>query len=103
MSLEVSFSQVFKRLGGSFFFFFFFLAEGSGVSDLSIFRLIFRSHVSYSSRAQVIGLNEEINTVSHNSHFRLYLSGFNSVNPVHTLLFRFSDCCLSYSVLARIF
>lgn len=100
MSLEVSFSQVFKRLGVSMFF---FLAERSGVSDLSIFRLVFRSHVFYSLRAQVIELNEEINTVSHDSHFRLYLLGFNSVNAVHTHLFRFSDCCLSYSVLARIF
>ena len=32
MTLEVSFSQVFKRLGVSMFF---FLAERSGVSDLS--------------------------------------------------------------------
>ena len=102
MSLEVSFSQVFNRLGVSFFFFF-LSPKGLESPICRFFRLIFRSHVSYSSRAQVIGLNEEINTVSHNSHFRLYLSGFNSVNPVHTLLFRFSDCCLSYSVLARIF
>lgn len=97
MSLEVSFSQVFKRVGVSMFF---FLAERSGVP---ICRLVFRSHGFYSLRTQVIELNEEINTLSHDSHFRLYLLGFNSVNAVHTHLFRFSDCCLSYSVLARIF